>query len=123
MDSEPRDLDIWMQEMLNSWAEQGALPSEKSAQLRVRVARLARQERKNRFIRKVYGLAAAIITCIWMLFASCPVAAASYVNNPIYSAPFAQVNAVCIVALLIGFFINHPFRVQTNNINFEVKYE
>ena len=123
MDFEPQKMDLWIQETLNNWAEQGTLPLEKSAQLHLRIAKLAQQERKNRLTRKACGLAAGILTCIWLLFANCPVAAASYVGNPIPSTYSCQFTLIGLFAILICFFIKHPFQSQTINIHFEVKYE
>lgn len=121
MDPETRDIDMWMKKTLNNWAEQGTLSLEKSAQLQMNIAELANQERKNHFTRKVCSIVAAIITFIWLIFGSCPVAAASYVDRPIHSAHFSQVIIVSLFIILICFFLNFLFR--TANSNFEVDYE
>jgi len=123
MDSEPRNIDLWMQENLNSWAEHGNLSLDRSTQLHMRIANLAHQERKNRFTRKASGLVAAIISFLWLLFANCPVAAASYVGSSIHSNHFPEVKVIGLLAILICFFIKHQFQAQTTNSNFEVNYE
>lgn len=123
MDSKPRNIDLWMQETLNSWAEQGTLQLEKSTQLQKSIAKLAHQERRKRFTRKVSALAAAILTFIWFLFASCPVAAASYAGNSIHSTQPFQVTVICPLAFLTCFLVKRQFQSLTTNINFEVYYE
>ena len=123
MDSESQKMDLWMHETLNGWAEQGTLSLERSAQLHLRIAKLAQQERKSRLTRKACGLVAGIVTCIWLLFANCPVAAASYVSNPIHSTHSCQFTFVGLFVILICLFLKHSFQFQTTNINFEVKYE
>jgi hypothetical protein len=123
VDSESHELDLWMQETLNNWAEQGTLPLERSEQLQMKIAKLAHQERINSLTRKACGLAAGILTCIWLLFANCPVAAASYAGNSIQSTYSCQSTLVGLFVILICFFIKHPFQFPTTNNNFEVKYE
>lgn len=102
-----------MQDALKNWADQGALPSDKSAQLRAQIVQLAQRERKNRLIRKLYGLAAAVITWIWMLFASCPAAAACQGTfNP--TAHFALLNIVCFLLILVGILVRQPLQLWFN---------
>lgn len=114
MDAEPRNVDEWMQDALNNWAEQGALPSDKSAQLRAQIVRLAQRERRNRWIRKLYGLAAAIITWIWMLFASCPVAAAACRETFHPAADLAFLNVACFLLILVGIYIGQSLPLFLN---------
>lgn len=121
MEPETRDIDVWMKETLNNWAEQGTLSLEKSAQLQMNIAKLANQERRNHFTRKICSIVAAIITFIWLILGSCPVAAASYVDRPIHSTHFPQVMIVSLFIILICFFLNLLFRKA--NSNFEVNYE
>jgi len=123
VNSEPQKMDLWIQETLNNWAEQGTLPLGRSEQLQMKIAKLAHQERKNSLTSKACGLAAGILTCIWLLFANCPVAAASYVGNPIPSTYSCQFILTGLFAILICFFIKHLLQSQTTNIHFEVKYE
>lgn len=77
------DMDFRMEKAFNSWAEQGNLSLAKSNQLRQLVFALARQERKRRKTRAACGLTAAIAACIWLLFAGCPVAAATQISMAI----------------------------------------
>jgi len=124
VDSEPRKMELWIQGTLNSWAEQGTLSRERSTQLHLSIAKLAQQERKNRLTRKAFELVAGIIiTCIWLLFASCPVAAASYMSSPIHSTLSPQIRVVSILAILIYLLLKHQFQYQTTNSNFEVNYD
>lgn len=123
MDFETRDIDLWMQETLNSWAERGTLSSEKSAQLQMSVSKLASEEKKSRFTRKVCGLVAATITFIWLLFASCPIAAASYVDSPIISTHSPEAKVVGLFCILIYFFIKPQFQSQITNNNIGVNYD
>lgn len=104
MDTEPRDMNMWLQETLNNWVDQGALPTDRSAQLECRIRRLARQDRKNRVMRKLYGLALAIATCIWFLFVNCPAAAASYIVTP-YSSHSASLNILILLSVFSGYLV------------------
>jgi hypothetical protein len=110
MGFETREIDLWMKETLNNWAEQGSLSSERSAQLQLNIINLSKQDRKNYITRKVCGLVAALITFIWLLFASCPVAAASYVGSPKNSTQSPQIKIVVLFSVLIFFFIKHQFQ-------------
>lgn len=123
MDSKLPNLDLWMEDTLNSWTDQGALSSERSTQLHAIVTNLAHQEKKNHFVRKVFELIAAIITCIWLLFASCPVAAASYLNNTGHISHFPQVDVLALLTILIYFSFNYRIKYHTPNRYFEVNYE
>ncbi|MDD3308317.1 MAG: hypothetical protein PHO29_14665, partial [Acetobacterium sp.] len=120
MDSEPDNMDLWMQETLNSWAEQGTLSLERSAQLQMKITELAHHEKKGRFTRKVWGLVAAITAFIWMLFANCPVAAASYVSSTFQSNAFSQVWEISLLVILMCFLVKHQTRPAMKNMNIEV---
>lgn len=106
MDPETRDIDIWMKETLNSWAEQGALSSDKSAQLQISISKLANREKKNHFKRKVCRFVAAIITFLWFLLANCQVAAAAYMGNTIDSTHSFQLKLVSLTLVLLCYIAN-----------------
>lgn len=122
MKSLPDDMDLWMERAFNSWADQGDLPIDKSSHLHEIIAQLAYQNRKRRLTRASYGLAAIIMVCIWLLFASCPVAAADYMTSPIYQAQFTLSQALGLAAVIIYLFLNHLFQSQISKF-FEVNYE
>lgn len=107
MEPESRDMDTWMKKTLTNWAEQGTLSSEKSAQLRMSIAQLASQEKKNRFKRKVCGLVAGIITFLWLLLANCPVAAAAYRGSTAGSSHSLEFKAIILILVLFGFILKH----------------
>ena len=123
MDPETRDMDTWMKKALTNWTEQGALSPEKSAQLRMSIAQLASQEKKNRFKRKVCGLVAGIITFLWLLLANCPVAAAAYRGSTAGSTHSLEFKAVILILVLFGFIIKYQYDLQVRNKNFEVNYD
>ncbi len=123
MDSKLPNMDSWMDDTLNSWAEQGTFSSERSNQLHEIVTNLAHQERKNRLTRKICELVVAIITSLWLLFASCPVAAASNVSDPMHLNHSLQINVIGLLAIFICFFLKNQIQSQTNNRNLEVHYE
>lgn len=123
MDSEPRNIDLWVQETLNSWAEQGTLSRGRSDQLHLKIVQLARQERKNRLIRKACGLVAGTIICIWLLFANCPVAAASYAGSPVHTRLYPQPEVFCLYAIVFCSLLIQYFYAQIINGNIEVTYD
>ncbi len=121
MISEPRDFELWMEEVMNCWAEDGQLPQDKSVQLHAMVARLAHQERRIRLFRTALGFAAALIACIWILFTSCPVAAAAYLGGTFSARPF---NPLLMPALTgASVLILFRYRPAEYHNNFEVPYE
>lgn len=71
------EIERWLNDKLNHWAESGTLPLDKSIQIERHIAELGRLEKKNRFTGRILSIVTAILTLLWMLFASCPVAAAS----------------------------------------------
>jgi len=123
MDTEPRNMDLWMETRLNSWAEQGRLSADKSMHLQTMIAELAHQERKNRIFRTIYRLVATIIAYLWLLFARSPVAAAAYKSSSLESSPDLSINAVVLLAVLIVWGLAYGIQSQGSNLNLEVKYE
>lgn len=115
MDNQPGDLDALLQETLGDWIDQGVLPADKSAQLESRIRNMARQDRKNRAVNRLYGLALAIATCIWLLFVNCPVAAASYAGDS-NTPHLVLFNALILLTVLSGYLfkmaIHSPFCVS-----------
>ncbi len=122
MKSAPDDMDIWMKTALNSWAEQGDLPSGKSAQLHNMITHLALQERKRRLTRTACGFAAAVMACIWLLFASCPVAAAAYLGSDISQPQFALAQTLALTLVMTYLFLKYRGSIQIRKC-FEVNYE
>ncbi|KUG04373.1 hypothetical protein ASZ90_018214 [hydrocarbon metagenome] len=122
MESIPDNMDLRMEKALKSWAEQGGLTSGKSAQLHEFIAELAHQERKRRLTRTACGFAAAVMACIWLLFASCPVAAAAYLGGPIPQPQIALSQVLCFTAVLTCFFLNQISHYPASK-SFEVNYE
>ncbi len=118
----PDDVDIWMKRALNSWAEQGDLPAGKSAQLHEIIAHLVLKERKKRLTRTACGFAAAIMACIWLLFAGCPVAAAAHINSQISQPQIALAQAFALMAVLTCLPLMYGFPIQIKKC-FEVNYE
>jgi hypothetical protein len=92
---------------------------EKSAQLQASIYKLSNQERRNHFVRKLCGIVTAIITFIWLLFASCPAAAAASIGNPVHPTHFQQDIVVSLFLISICLFM----KFQMTNSNFEVNYE
>lgn len=112
MDPDTHDIDIWLNETLNNWAEQGTLSSQRSAQLQMGISKLAYQEKKRSFIRKICSLVAAIITFLWFLFANCPVAAAACTGNTVVFTHVFQFKTVSLVLILFGFIIKKQFDIN-----------
>jgi hypothetical protein len=116
-----KDIDLWMQETLNSWAQQGSLSSDKSIQLQANIAKLAQGEKKS-LSRRIYSLAAAIITFIWLLFVSCPAAAAAYAGTSFYSSHKSPVKFLIVLGVFSLLFCR-KCKFETMHNHFEVYYE
>ncbi len=123
MATEPRNMDLWMETTLNSWAEQGRLSADKSMHLQSMIAEHAHQERKNRISRMIYRLVATIIAYLWLLFARSPVAAAAYKSSPLETSPDLSIGAVILLAILLVWGLAYGVKSQGSNLNLEVKYE
>jgi hypothetical protein len=122
MNPAPDDVNLWMYHALNTWAEQGDLPSSKSAQLHDLIVDLAAQERKRCLTHTACGFAAAIMVFIWLLFVSCPVAAAAYLGSDISQPPFALAQALVLMLILTCFLLKNRGSIRITKC-FEVHYE
>lgn len=121
MDQEP-NIDLWLQNSLKHWAEQGTLSADQSLQIQMKITALAEKERKTHISNKIISILTAIITMLYTLFASCPVAAASYSSSPIAASHSMQILVFCMLFInLAGFLYKNVQPVKI--ILFEVNYE
>lgn len=100
MESTSDNMDLWMENTLNRWAEAGELPAMQSILLQEMIAKLAYQERKKRMTRRTAcGFIAAMMACLWLLFASCSVAAAAaYLGS---TASHVQIGPSFIAGIMV----------------------
>lgn len=109
-----QDIEVWLHDKLNHWAESGTLPLDKSIRIEKNIAELGRLEKKNRFTGRILSLITAILTLLWMLFASCPVAAASCSGIAGASHNQAQLVYSIVLAILMCCIFG---KMKTANIN------
>jgi hypothetical protein len=121
MGSESQDLEFWIEDSMQRWAEQGQLPREKSIQLDKMVARMAHQEKRRKLMRKAFGLVAAFIACIWLLFTNCPVAAANYLGRTTSASPLDLSIWPVIISMTVPYIVWK--KSAGHQINDEVRYE
>ncbi len=124
MESSPDNMDLWMENALNCWAEAGDLPAVKSARLQEMIAELAYQERKKRMTRRTAcGFIAAMMACLWLLFASCSVAAAAaYLGTAAVHPQPGSYSMASLVVVSTCYCLKHLLQIK-NNKQFEVYYE
>jgi len=121
MGSESQDLELWLEDSMQRWAEQGQFPRDKSIQLERMVARMAHQEKRRRKIRAVFSFVATFIACIWLLFTNCPVAAANYFSGPTPAYPLSLSILPVLISLAVPFIVWE--KSAGHKINDEVRYE
>lgn len=124
MESSTDNMDLWMENTLNRWAEAGDLSAVKSTRLQEMIAELAYRERKKRMTRRTAcGFIAAMMACLWLLFASCSVAAAAaYLGTAAAHPQPGSYSIACLMVVSTCFCLKHLLQIK-NDKRFEVYYE